>query len=81
MIGITNNYQDVKIYDFAIANFNHTKNFHFLYIVSDAHHQHTSVTFKKKYINLLLLSLYFFIKDNLKNIYKEILLYLFCKYS
>ena len=58
MIGITKNYQDVKIYDFAIANFNHTKNFHFLYIVSGAHHQHTSLTFKKKYINLLLLSLY-----------------------
>jgi len=58
MIDITKNYQDVKIYCFAIANFNHTKNFHFLYIMSGAHHQHTSLTFKKKYINLLLLSLY-----------------------
>jgi len=58
MIGITKNYQDVKIYDFAIANFNHTRNFHFLYIVSGAHHQQTYLTFKKKYINLLLLSLY-----------------------
>jgi hypothetical protein len=50
MIDITKNYHDVKIYDLAIANFNHTKNFHFLYIVSGAHHQHTSLTFKKKYI-------------------------------
>jgi len=58
MIGITKNYQDVKIYDLAIANFNHPKHFHFLYIVSGAHYQHTSLTFKKKYINLLLLSLY-----------------------
>jgi len=37
MIDITNNYQDVEIYGFAIDNFNHTKNFHFLYIVSIAH--------------------------------------------
>jgi len=44
MIGITKNYQDVKIYGFAI--------------VSGALHQHTSLTFKKKYINLLFLSLY-----------------------
>ena len=58
MIDITKNYQDVKIYDLAIANFNHTKNFHFLYIVSGAHHQHTYLIFKKKYINLLLLSFY-----------------------
>ena len=57
MIGITNNYQDVKIYNFVIADFNHTKNFHFLYTVSGAHHQHISLTFKKKYINLLFLSL------------------------
>ena len=37
MIGITKSYQDVEIYGFAIANFNHTKNFHVLYIVSTAH--------------------------------------------
>jgi len=55
---MTKNYQNVKIYAFAIANFNHTKNFHFLSIVSGAHHQHTYLIFKKKYLNLLLLSLY-----------------------
>jgi len=120
MIDITKNYQDVKIYGFAIANFNHTKFFHFLYIMSGAHHQHTSLTFKKKYINLLLLSLYkgswrviilyyvYFIiflkiikktwypssfwslmgwrttwnrKNNIWCWNKEILLFLFCKYS
>jgi len=53
MIDITKNYQDVKIYGFAIANFNHTKNFHFLYIVSGAHHQHTSIIFKKKILKLV----------------------------
>jgi len=49
MIGITKHYQDVKMYGFAIANFNHTKNFHFLYIVAlHTLHRHTSLTFKKK---------------------------------
>ena len=60
MIGITKNYRDIEIYGFAIVNFKHTKNFHFLYIVSTAcstptHFSHFQ---EKKYINLLLLSLY-----------------------
>ena len=57
MIDITKNYQDVKIYDFAIANFNHTKIFHFLYIVSTAHSTSTHFSHFQEKIHKLVTSL------------------------
>jgi len=49
--------QDVKIYDFVIANFNHTKNFHFLYIVSTAHSTPTHFSHFQEKIHKLVASL------------------------
>jgi len=57
MIGITKNYQDVKIYSFVIASFNHTKNFHFLYTVSTAQSTPTHFSHFQEKINKLVTSL------------------------
>jgi len=57
MIDITKNFQDVKIHGFAIANFNHTKNFHFLYIILWAVHTTNTLLSPSKKIHKLVTSL------------------------